>query len=128
VVVVQNEEEFTCSRHNLGVRVLDTVPNSVDCFVIVPNVAFVKLNHHIKRTSGRVLIRVLKEAKDKVLQFLVDNMIFAILVQLLQIRNDNTVQVLPQRLIFTLEKLQEHGENGGCGNVVFISHNFEACD
>ena len=80
VIVVKNKEEFASSSDYFGVGVFDTLPDSVDSLIVIPNMTLVQFNHDIQRSSCWILIRVLQKSKNEILQFFVDNMIFAIFI------------------------------------------------
>lgn len=129
VLVVQNEEEPTGSRDDLGVAVHDTArPNGIHGFFIIPNTTLVELDHDIKRAFGRVFVRVLQQVEDEVLQLLVDSIVLRLLVQVFQVVHDAAVEELPQLLVLTAEELEEDGEDDCRLHCVLAAHDFEAGD
>ena len=89
---------------------------------------FVELDHHVQRPPGSSLVGILEHLENKVLQLSVDVDNLVVVVQLLKVEDDDTVQELPQLLIFAPEKLKEYRKHYAGSNYVLASHDFETCD
>ena len=52
-------------------------------------------------------------------------MVLRVLVEELDVRYYDSVQVFPKRFVFAFEKLEKHREDCGWWDIVFASHNLE---
>jgi len=66
-LIIENQEKLAGGHDNLGVIIEHSLRNYIDCFVIVPNLAFIELNHHVECTTRGALILILNHCKDEVL-------------------------------------------------------------
>jgi len=96
VVVVQNQKEFASRCDDLGISVLNSLPDRVHRLVVIPDVALVQLYHHVEGLASRFLIWVLQQSKDKVLKFFIDYMVFGVFIQLFQVCYNYAVEILAE--------------------------------
>jgi len=96
VVVVQNQKEFASRCDDLGISVLNSLPDRVHRLVVIPDVALVQLYHHVEGLASRFLIWVLQQSKDKVLKFFIDYMVFGVFIKLFQVCYNYTVEILAE--------------------------------
>lgn len=104
VFVVQNQKELACCSDYFRILMFASFPDSIDCFVIIPDFALVQFNHNVERSSRRIFRWILKHLLDESLKLLVDSVILSWLVQLLHVCNHDTVQVFSQSFVFAFEK------------------------
>jgi len=96
VVVVQNQKKFASSCDDLGISVLNSRPDRVHRFIVIPDVALVQLYHHVEGLASRFLVWVLQQSEDKVLKFFIDDMVFGVFIQLFQVCYNYTVEILAE--------------------------------